>query len=117
MGNYSSPPIHIIQNNAEPLSGVLVSLVSWVEKVSETIKASKETKQSLVRIAARLQENMGKRVDFDEAIRHLISSSETKRKRPELLNEFFGSAPGLSVQDLYKERRFDELRAKRKYRI
>ncbi len=83
--------------------------------MSETIKVSKETKQSLIKIAARLQENKGKRVDFDEAIQHLMSSSE--KKRPDLLDKLFGSVPGLKMQDLQRERRLDELRSKRKYRI
>lgn len=85
--------------------------------MSETIKVSKETKNSLIRIAARLQENTGRRVDFDEAIQHLMLSSSLRKRRPELLEKAFGSVPGLKVQDLYDERRFDELRAKRKYRL
>ncbi|MGI0081204.1 MAG: VapB-type antitoxin [Nitrososphaerales archaeon] len=85
-----------------------------VDKVSETIKVSKETKRSLVKVAARLQESVGKRVDFDEAIQHLMSLSE---KRPDLLDKAFGSIPGLKVQDLHRERRADEQRAKRKYHI
>jgi hypothetical protein len=84
-------------------------------KVSETIKVSKETKKSLLRVAAKLQDERGKRVDFDEAIQHLVSLTE--KKRPELLNRFFGSVPQMRLEDLYKERRLDEQRAKRKYRI
>jgi hypothetical protein len=70
--------------------------------------------QSLIKIAARLQEDKGKRVDF-EAIQYLMSSSS--EKRPDLLDKVFGSVPKLKVQDLYKERNLDELRAKRKYRV
>lgn len=88
-----------------------------VYKVAETIKVSKGTKQSLVRIAATLQERSGRRVDLDEAIRHLVSLSEEKKKSPELLDKVFGSVPGLKVQDLYKERRLDERRVERKHRI
>jgi hypothetical protein len=58
-----------------------------VEKASETIKVSKETKRSLIKEAARLQGKSGKKVDF-EAIGHLKSRSE---KRPELLDSVFGS--------------------------
>lgn len=88
--------------------------VYLVEKVSDTIKVSKETKRSLVKVAARLQESFGRRVDFDEAIQHLMSLSE---KRPDLLDRAFGSVPGLKLQDLYKERWLDEQRTKRKYHI
>ena len=82
--------------------------------MSETIKVSKQTKQSLIKIAARLQEDTGRRIDFDEAIQHIMSLTE---KRPDLLNKVFGSVPKLNIQDLYNERRLDELRTKRKYRI
>lgn len=80
-----------------------------VERVSETIKVSKETKHSLIKVAARLQESTGKRVNFDQAIQHLISLSE---KRPDLLDKAFGSVRGLNLQELYKERRLDEQRTK-----
>ena len=83
--------------------------------MSDTIKVSKETKQSLIRIAARLQENTGKRVDFDETIQHLMSL--TGDKKPDLLDKVFGSVPALRTRDLYEERRLDKRRAKRKYRI
>ena len=73
--------------------------------MSETIKVSKQTKQSLIKIAARLQEDTGKRVDFDEAIQHFMSLTE---KRPDLSNKVFGSVPKLNIQDLYKERQIDE---------
>jgi len=82
--------------------------------VSETIKVSKETKRSLIKVAAKLQESSGKKIDFDEAIRHLISVSE---RRPDLLDKVFGSVPELSSRDLREERKSDELRAKRKYHI
>ncbi len=85
-----------------------------MDKVSETIKVSKETKQSLIRVAAKLQESSGKRVDLDEAIQHLVSASE---KRPDLLEKAFGSASGIKIEDMLNERRLDERRAKRKYRI
>ena len=82
--------------------------------MSETIKVSKETKRSLIRVAAKLQERTGKRVDFDEAIRHLMAISD---KRPDLLERVFGSVPEISLQDLKKERQLDEFRAKRKYGV
>lgn len=83
--------------------------VCHVEKVSETIKVSKGTKRSLLKIAARLQEESGERVGFDEAIHHMASLVETKK--PILLDKAFGLVLGTNGQDLYKERRFDEERA------
>jgi hypothetical protein len=85
--------------------------------VSSTIKVSKETKNSLTKVAARLQEKSGKRVDLDEAIQHLLSASnQSEEKKPELLDKIFGSVPQLSVKDLRSERRLDEQRFRRKYR-
>lgn len=83
--------------------------------MSETIKVSKEVKKSLIRVAAKLQDETGRRIDLDEAIRHLISPSY--KKRPELLDQIFGSVPKLGIKDVYKERRLDELRTKRKYGV
>jgi hypothetical protein len=83
-----------------------------VEKVSETIKISKEAKEELVKVAADLQAKTGRRVDLDEALKHLIRSG---RRRPELLDESFGAVPSLSLDDLYEERRRDERATKRKY--
>jgi len=80
--------------------------------VSETIKVSKATKEALIKVAAKLQERLGRRVDLDEAIRHLIASSI---KKPELLDRVFASAPSLSSSELYEERRVDEERFKRRY--
>ncbi len=93
---------------------LLVYLVFSVSQVSVTIKVSKETKDSLTRVAARLQEKSGKRVDLDEAIQHLLSSNQAERK-PELLDRVFGSVPNLSLKDLRMERRADERRFRRKY--
>ena len=76
---------------------------------------SGETKRSLIRVAARLQEKAGKRIDLDEAIQHLISSQEKEDRRPELLDKVFGRVPTLSIRDLRAERHQDELRTARKY--
>ncbi|RLE64636.1 MAG: hypothetical protein DRJ47_07210 [Thermoprotei archaeon] len=75
-----------------------------VDKVSQTIKVSKLTKVLLARYAARLQEKLGRRVSFDEALRHLLVSCD---KKPELLTEVLGSVPGLSSKEVFQERRLD----------
>jgi hypothetical protein len=76
--------------------------------VSETIKVSKETKRSLIKIAARIRASTGKRVDFGEVILYVISESQ---KRPDLLDRVFGSVPELSYEDLRRERETDLMRA------
>lgn len=83
-----------------------------VDFVSATIRISKLTKEMLTRVAARLQEKYGRRVDLDEAIRYLLGLEE---RRPELLESVVGSVPSLSVEELYEERRKDEERARRRY--
>jgi len=82
--------------------------------VSQTIRVSKYTKLLLMKLAARLQERYGRRVDLDEAIRYLLSSRE---KNSDMLREFLGSVPGVSAEELYEERRADEERERRKYGV
>jgi hypothetical protein len=67
-----------------------------------------------MKLAARLQERYGRRVDLDEAIRYLLSSRE---KNSDMLREFLGSVPGVSAEELYEERRADEERERRKYGV
>lgn len=87
--------------------------------MSETIRVATKTKEALLRVAARLQEERGRRVDFDEAISHLIMLED---KNPDSFMKFIGSAKGaknaeLLLKELAKERSLDELRAKRKYGV
>jgi hypothetical protein len=87
--------------------------------MSETIRVSPKTKEALLRVAAKLQGRLGKRVDFDEAINHLVLLEEDKD--PQAFMKFVGSArkagktADVLLNDLARERRLDELRAKRKY--
>lgn len=83
-----------------------------VYEVSETIKVTKETKRSLVRVAAALQQETGTRVSLDQTIKHLLHLS--REKRAELLETVFGSIPQLSVKNLRRERTLDEERTRRK---
>ena len=87
-----------------------------VHIVSETIRVSKETKAALLRFASRLQQSTGTRIDFDAAIAHLVQMEDTS---PDSFARFVGSvsaSKGAELQDeLVRERRLDELRAKRKY--
>jgi hypothetical protein len=93
-----------------------VAYVYVVHIVSETIRVSKETKEALLRFAARLQESTGKRVDFDAAIAHLVLKED---KDPNAFARFVGSVTGIEPEEmlnvLAEERRLDELRVKRKY--
>ncbi len=46
-----------------------------------TIYVKKETKKELAKIAGELQAKLGKKIDFDEAIRHLIRIYRSKSIR------------------------------------
>lgn len=89
-----------------------------VDIVSETIRVSRETKEALLRVAARLQESTGRRVDFDEAISHLARLED---RSPDSFAKFVGSLRGMklggALEELSRERKLDELRAKRKYGV
>jgi len=80
--------------------------------VSETIKISKEAKEELVRVAAALQAREGRRVDLDEAIKHLLHSG---KRSPSALAALFGVVPSLRPEALREERMKDEQRTKRKF--
>ncbi len=79
--------------------------------MSETIKISREAKEELVRVAAALQAQEGRRVDLDEALKHLLRS---RRRDPSALAALFGSVPGLELESLREERTKDEQRTNRK---
>ena len=81
------------------------------------IRVSKSTKVELLRYASELQMRLGRRVNFDEAIAQLLR--EARRKRPELLMEACSPIKEAEelISELYRERRLDEGRAKRKYGI
>ncbi len=79
------------------------------------VRVSKSTKMELLRYASELQMKLGRRVDFDEAIAHLLR--EVRRKRPKLLIEACQPIEGAeeALMELYRERRMDEERAERKH--
>jgi hypothetical protein len=80
--------------------------------VSETIKVTKNTKETLFKIASHLQARKGRRVNLDETINYLV---DLKDKRPDLLTQVFGSIPELTIQELYTERKIDERRTERRH--
>lgn len=85
--------------------------------MSETIKISKEAKEELVRVAASLQAKEGRRVDLDEAIRHLLSKGRTKN--PALLEAACRPIPGFekAYREMMAEREKDEERTRRKHGV
>lgn len=86
--------------------------------MSETIRVSKQTKEALLKVAARLQERTGKRVDLDEAIAHLVEGGD---KTPDAFLRFVGSVKGVGAEalldELAGERNQDEHRAEHKYGV
>jgi hypothetical protein len=79
-----------------------------------TISVSTEVRDELLRYAAELQAKLGRRVDLEEAVRHLLS--RRKPKDPRLLKEACKPIPGAktAVRELLEERKHDERRLERK---
>jgi len=80
-----------------------------------TISIKEDVKEELLKFASELQIKLGRRVDYNEAIRHLLMQ---RRKRPTLLREACAPMPGADEarRALLKERRLDEGRAERRIR-
>ncbi len=94
---------------------VVVYFVYRGDIVSVTIRVSRSTKEALLRVAARMQEHAGRRVDLDEAIARLAASE----KIPGAFESFVGSVKSADasavLEVLASERRLDEQRTSRKY--
>ena len=80
-----------------------------------TISIKENVKEELLKFASELQIRLGRRVDYNEAIRHLL---RRRRRRPVLLKEACTPMPGAedARRALVKERRRDEERAERRLR-
>lgn len=72
-----------------------------------TISIKDDVKEELLRYASELQLRLGRRVDYNEAIRHLLMR---RRKRSALLREATAPMPGApeARRVLLGERRRDE---------
>jgi hypothetical protein len=85
-----------------------------VMMVMTTISVSTEVRDELLKYAAELQAKLGRRVDLEEAVRHLLSRRSAKD--PHLLKEACKPIPGAkkAIKELLQERKRDEERLKRK---
>jgi len=72
-----------------------------------TIMVKDDVKKDLLRYASELQLRLGHRVDYNEAIKHLLME---RRKHPALLEEACKPVPGAdeAVAELMAERRKDD---------
>ncbi|MFQ6137413.1 MAG: hypothetical protein ACE5PM_09585 [Candidatus Hydrothermarchaeales archaeon] len=79
-----------------------------------TISVTKNVKKQLLEFASELQIMLGRRVDFNEAIEFLLSQRQAKN--PGLFREACKPAPGAeeAIEELLKERKTDEERARRR---
>lgn len=75
-----------------------------------TISITKDVKKELIKLAAELQIKLGRRIDFNEAIEHLLA--EKKPKNTQLFKEACKPLSGgeEAVKELLKERKKDEVR-------
>jgi len=73
-----------------------------------TIAIKEETKRELLKFVSELQIKLGRRVDFDEAIRFLLMYR--RKKNPKLLLEACTPRRDVdeALKELYEERRKDE---------
>jgi len=80
-----------------------------------TIAIKEDVKEELLKYVSELQMRMGRRVDYNEAIRHLLMR---RRRRPALLREACNPMPGVqeAKRALVEERRRDDDRAKGRLR-
>lgn len=80
-----------------------------------TISIKDDVKEELLRYASELQLKLGRRVDYNEAIRHLLMQG---RKNPALLREATTPMPGAAEarRVLLAERRKDDERAEGRLR-
>ncbi len=79
--------------------------------MSEIIRVSKDVKEKLVKIAAELQLDRGKRVSLNEAVEYLITfyyeENKKSQRNAQLLFFLLGSAKGIR-EELERSRREDE---------
>lgn len=80
-----------------------------------TISIKEDVKEELLKYASELQINLGRKVDYNEAIRHLLKE---RRKHSNLLREACAPIPGAeeAKRTLREERRLDEERTERRLR-
>lgn len=86
-----------------------------------TISISEYTKKRLLIVAGELQSKLGKKVDFNDVINHLLNLYENSKRSPELFKRFATPIKGVSFKELYdeliRERELDEERTQGKYQI
>lgn len=77
-----------------------------------TITIDDEIKEELLKIAAELQFKIKKKVDYNDAIKYLLSLYNGKKKDPEKLSlacsPIEGVDPKELIKGLYEERRKDD---------
>jgi hypothetical protein len=82
-----------------------------------TISIKEQTRRKILSIAGELQRQKGRRVDFDEVIRHLADMYEKGEQKRELFELFCSPVDKgrIRFKDIYatlmKERRMDEQRS------
>lgn len=79
-----------------------------------TISITEDVKKQLLEFASELQIKLRRKVDYNEAIEFLLS--QRQKKNPRLLREACKPAPDVeeAVEELLKERKLDEERARRR---
>jgi len=86
---------------------ILICVITVIADIMTTIMVRDEVKKDLLKYASELQLKLGHRVDYNEAIKHLLIE---RRKHPALLIEACKPIPGAEEAraELLAERRRDE---------
>ncbi|RLI58541.1 MAG: hypothetical protein DRO67_10630 [Candidatus Asgardarchaeum californiense] len=86
-------------------------------KDMSTIAVREETKKELLKFVSELQIKLGRRVDFDEAIRFLLMYR--RKRNPRLLLEACVATKNVedAIKELYEERKKDERRYSRYFSL
>ncbi len=93
--------------NWNPLCKLFILYNDCFEEAIPTTSVSEDVKRELLKFASELQMKLGRRVDFNEAIRFLLMYR--RRRNPRLLIK--ACAPGdveSALKELYEERKADE---------
>ena len=86
---------------------IYTSVITVIVAIMTTIMVRDDVKKDLLRYATELQLKLGRRVDYNEAIKHLLMD---RRKHPAILDEACKPIPGAdeAIAELMAERRMDD---------
>jgi hypothetical protein len=88
-------------------------MINVIIIIMTTIAISETTRKELLRFASELQIKLGRKVNYDEALKHILFHN--KSLKPDLLKEACKEHPEVNeiILSLYEERKRDEVKYER----